>query len=84
MPKGRIVSKAGIVGFARDITGVTLTGAVPQMSTGLGKVLLAGFMTYAGPKVASTSDGRLITKAVGYLMIADGIAEAIFGAPGVV
>lgn len=84
MAVGKIIPK-GAGAFAQDIAAVTLTGAVPQLTTGVGKILVAGAMTYVMPKhLAKTSDGKLITKAVGYLMIADGIAEAIFGPPGVV
>lgn len=81
---GQLVPK-GAGTFVRDIASVTVVGAVPQLATGLGKVLLAGGATYICPKyIAESGDGKLITKAVGYLMIADGVLEMAFGPPGIV
>ena len=85
MPKGKIISAKGAVAIARDVGSVMATGMVPNLSTGLGKILLAGGATWLAPKhISSTPMGKTAATVVGYLMIADGIGEMLFGGRGVV
>lgn len=86
MPKGIIPSKSGVVSFARDTLAVGASWGAPQAAPGLVRSILGGLVgLYIAPKYIASSDvGKTACKVGGYVNIADGILEQIFGGKGAI
>jgi len=84
MPKGKLVSKGGAVRVAKLAFGTVTTGAIPQATSGIGKVLAAGLVGYANENYVVESGDRGVVRVIKWLGIADGLAEIVLGGKGVV